>query len=71
MSLVPPAPCSRAPQAAAAASLPTTNALQCRTTVFGCCYDRATPAGGPNGEECPAHHREATPTTRPTTLIYY
>uniref|UniRef100_A0A8P4GB81 Papilin a, proteoglycan-like sulfated glycoprotein n=1 Tax=Dicentrarchus labrax TaxID=13489 RepID=A0A8P4GB81_DICLA len=31
-------------------SLPTENAVQCRTTTYGCCYDRTTPAGGPNGE---------------------
>lgn len=35
------------------ASLPTENAVQCRTTTYGCCYDRTTPAGGPNGEGCP------------------
>lgn len=42
----------------AAPSLPLENAVQCRTTTYGCCYDRATPAGGPNGEGCPdpPHH---------------
>lgn len=34
-------------------SLPTENAVECRTTTYGCCYDRTTPAGGPNGEGCP------------------
>uniref|UniRef100_A0A665W5F7 Papilin a, proteoglycan-like sulfated glycoprotein n=1 Tax=Echeneis naucrates TaxID=173247 RepID=A0A665W5F7_ECHNA len=34
-------------------SLPTENAVQCRTTTYGCCYDRTTPAAGPNGEGCP------------------
>uniref|UniRef100_A0A3Q3VIT3 Uncharacterized protein n=1 Tax=Mola mola TaxID=94237 RepID=A0A3Q3VIT3_MOLML len=37
----------------AASSLPAENAVQCRTTRYGCCYDRTTPAGGPNGEGCP------------------
>uniref|UniRef100_A0A8C9ZXM9 Papilin, proteoglycan like sulfated glycoprotein n=1 Tax=Sander lucioperca TaxID=283035 RepID=A0A8C9ZXM9_SANLU len=36
-----------------APSLPTENAAQCRLTTYGCCYDRTTPAGGPNGEGCP------------------
>ncbi|KAM9356375.1 LOW QUALITY PROTEIN: papilin-like [Pholidichthys leucotaenia] len=36
-----------------APSLPTENAVQCRTTTYGCCYDRTTPAAGPNGEGCP------------------
>lgn len=37
----------------AVSSLPTENAVQCRTTTYGCCYDRTTPAGGANGEGCP------------------
>uniref|UniRef100_A0A673A8V1 Papilin a, proteoglycan-like sulfated glycoprotein n=1 Tax=Sphaeramia orbicularis TaxID=375764 RepID=A0A673A8V1_9TELE len=37
----------------AAPSLPTENAVQCRTTTYGCCYDRTSPAAGPNGEGCP------------------
>uniref|UniRef100_A0A3B3DZ05 Papilin a, proteoglycan-like sulfated glycoprotein n=1 Tax=Oryzias melastigma TaxID=30732 RepID=A0A3B3DZ05_ORYME len=36
-----------------AASLPTQNAPGCKLTTYGCCYDRTTPAGGPNGEGCP------------------
>lgn len=36
-----------------APSLPTENAAECRTTAYGCCYDRTTPASGPNGEGCP------------------
>ncbi|MEQ2164714.1 hypothetical protein GOODEAATRI_009603 [Goodea atripinnis] len=35
------------------APLPSENAVECRTTTYGCCYDRKTPAGGPNGEGCP------------------
>ncbi|XP_047183128.1 papilin isoform X4 [Scophthalmus maximus] len=42
-----------APAPTAAPSLPTENAVQCRTTAYGCCYDRTTPAGGPSGEGCP------------------
>uniref|UniRef100_A0A3Q2YBP0 Papilin a, proteoglycan-like sulfated glycoprotein n=1 Tax=Hippocampus comes TaxID=109280 RepID=A0A3Q2YBP0_HIPCM len=32
--------------------IPAENAVQCRTTTYGCCYDRTTPAAGPNGEGC-------------------
>uniref|UniRef100_UPI0009B417C8 papilin n=1 Tax=Monopterus albus TaxID=43700 RepID=UPI0009B417C8 len=42
-----------APAPTVAPSLPTENAVQCRTTTYGCCYDRTTPAGGANGESCP------------------
>lgn len=44
-----------------APSLPVENAVQCRTTTYGCCYDRTTPAGGPNGEGCPdpPHHSKS------------
>ncbi|KAK1893966.1 Papilin, partial [Dissostichus eleginoides] len=42
-----------APAPAAAPSLPSENAPQCKLTTYGCCYDRTTPAGGPNGESCP------------------
>lgn len=37
----------------AAPSLPTENAVQCRRTTYGCCYDRTSVANGPNGEGCP------------------
>lgn len=35
------------------APLPTENAVQCRTTTYGCCFDRVSIAAGPNGEGCP------------------
>lgn len=50
----------------AAPSLPVENAVQCRTTTYGCCFDRTTPAGGPNGEGCPdpPHHSKSI------TMVY-
>lgn len=50
----------------AAPSLPVENARQCRTTTYGCCFDRTTPAGGPNGEGCPDPPNHS----KNVTLIY-
>lgn len=51
----------------AAPSLPTENAAECRTTAYGCCYDRTTAASGPNGEGCPNPPNHSKRTAEGTT----